>query len=244
MLKVPDSAAVQLTPGPWQVTYGYSIHLALLIDFLFSSRRRHTSFDCDWSSDVCSSDLGRPPSPDPDRRGAGRSVHRLPRHPAGAPDPRLRRDRRPRARPPGGAVLPRLLRQLLLPAFVRLLRRRVADGLPPAQQDRRVQAQPGAAEAAGPAAPPGLAGSPDHDPGRQRVLPLEADAVVRFPRDRLRPGAGPQPGPPAAGRRLDRPGGASVPAVGPAAAGLRLLRLRGLELGPAAARDRQGRAHR
>src|SRR5688572_26576985 len=23
----------------------------------FSSRRRHTSFDCDWSSDVCSSDL-------------------------------------------------------------------------------------------------------------------------------------------------------------------------------------------
>src|SRR5256886_6704800 len=29
-------------PGPW---------------FLFSSRRRHTRFDCDWSSDVCSSDL-------------------------------------------------------------------------------------------------------------------------------------------------------------------------------------------
>src|SRR5579859_8246152 len=26
-------------------------------DFFFSSRRRHTSFDCDWSSDVCSSDL-------------------------------------------------------------------------------------------------------------------------------------------------------------------------------------------
>src|SRR2546430_8801775 len=23
----------------------------------FSSRRRHTRFDCDWSSDVCSSDL-------------------------------------------------------------------------------------------------------------------------------------------------------------------------------------------
>src|SRR5256886_7005411 len=28
--------------------------------FFFSSRRRHTRFDCDWSSDVCSSDL-RPP---------------------------------------------------------------------------------------------------------------------------------------------------------------------------------------
>src|SRR2546430_10843725 len=25
--------------------------------FFFSSRRRHTIFDCDWSSDVCSSDL-------------------------------------------------------------------------------------------------------------------------------------------------------------------------------------------
>src|SRR2546430_11685984 len=25
--------------------------------YFFSSRRRHTRFDCDWSSDVCSSDL-------------------------------------------------------------------------------------------------------------------------------------------------------------------------------------------
>src|SRR5205085_8931987 len=25
--------------------------------FFFSGRRRHTMFDCDWSSDVCSSDL-------------------------------------------------------------------------------------------------------------------------------------------------------------------------------------------
>src|SRR2546430_487166 len=30
---------------------------ALCIFFFFSSRRRHTRFDCDWSSDVCSSDL-------------------------------------------------------------------------------------------------------------------------------------------------------------------------------------------
>src|SRR2546430_17735344 len=28
--------------------------------FFFSSRRRHTRFDCDWSSDVCSSDLPLP----------------------------------------------------------------------------------------------------------------------------------------------------------------------------------------
>src|SRR6267143_4464239 len=27
--------------------------------FFFSSRRRHTSWNCDWSSDVCSSDLAR-----------------------------------------------------------------------------------------------------------------------------------------------------------------------------------------
>src|SRR2546430_13915832 len=32
-----------------------------MILFFFSSRRRHTRFDCDWSSDVCSSDLDRSP---------------------------------------------------------------------------------------------------------------------------------------------------------------------------------------
>src|SRR2546430_12447756 len=37
-----------------------SVRIALLEVqwfFFFSSRRRHTRFDCDWSSDVCSSDL-------------------------------------------------------------------------------------------------------------------------------------------------------------------------------------------
>src|SRR5205085_5711303 len=29
----------------------------LILVLLLSSRRRHTRFDCDWSSDVCSSDL-------------------------------------------------------------------------------------------------------------------------------------------------------------------------------------------
>src|SRR2546430_15531629 len=29
----------------------------VVVVFFFSSRRRHTRFDCDWSSDVCSSDL-------------------------------------------------------------------------------------------------------------------------------------------------------------------------------------------
>src|SRR5207302_4538699 len=31
--------------------------------FFFSSRRRHTRFSRDWSSDVCSSDLGGEPRP-------------------------------------------------------------------------------------------------------------------------------------------------------------------------------------
>src|SRR2546427_8590675 len=33
--------------------------LSLFFFFFFSSRRRHTRFDCDWSSDVCSSDLAQ-----------------------------------------------------------------------------------------------------------------------------------------------------------------------------------------
>src|SRR5256886_4714400 len=47
---------------PVVVTVG-SIHGGtkhnIISDVFFSSRRRHTRFDCDWSSDVCSSDLGR-----------------------------------------------------------------------------------------------------------------------------------------------------------------------------------------
>src|SRR2546430_6554275 len=34
-----------------------SSFLVYAVFFFFSSRRRHTRFDCDWSSDVCSSDL-------------------------------------------------------------------------------------------------------------------------------------------------------------------------------------------
>src|SRR2546430_3982667 len=33
------------------------VHSYIVSFFFFSSRRRHTRFDCDWSSDVCSSDL-------------------------------------------------------------------------------------------------------------------------------------------------------------------------------------------
>src|SRR2546430_13270452 len=35
----------------------YAVVVGYAVLFFFSSRRRHTRFDCDWSSDVCSSDL-------------------------------------------------------------------------------------------------------------------------------------------------------------------------------------------
>src|SRR5690242_21358084 len=45
--------------------------------FFFSSRRRHTRLTCDWSSDVCSSDLTRTPG---SSSGSGGSPNvRLPR---------------------------------------------------------------------------------------------------------------------------------------------------------------------
>src|SRR2546430_4210596 len=43
----------------------------VMVCFFFSSRRRHTRFDCDWSSDVCSSDLFRSALP----RFVGRARH-------------------------------------------------------------------------------------------------------------------------------------------------------------------------
>src|SRR2546430_5533777 len=50
--------------------------LSCFFFFFFSSRRRHTRFDCDWSSDVCSSDLSPTPRSFPSNfflpgRGAG-----------------------------------------------------------------------------------------------------------------------------------------------------------------------------
>src|SRR5256886_4152463 len=39
------------------MTFCLNINRFCFFFFFFSSRRRHTRFDCDWSSDVCSSDL-------------------------------------------------------------------------------------------------------------------------------------------------------------------------------------------
>src|SRR5260370_13237228 len=37
--------------------FSFALFSGQLVLFFFSSRRRHTRFKCDWSSDVCSSDL-------------------------------------------------------------------------------------------------------------------------------------------------------------------------------------------
>src|SRR2546430_12714860 len=39
------------------MAFGLGARRTMVVLFFFSSRRRHTRFDCDWSSDVCSSDL-------------------------------------------------------------------------------------------------------------------------------------------------------------------------------------------
>src|SRR3954466_2264326 len=50
----------QLTVSPIELdsTGSKALRAALPGAFFFSSRRRHTILSCDWSSDVCSSDLG------------------------------------------------------------------------------------------------------------------------------------------------------------------------------------------
>src|SRR2546430_12688055 len=41
------------------MSLGPIVLIPVCVYVFFSSRRRHTRFDCDWSSDVCSSDLHR-----------------------------------------------------------------------------------------------------------------------------------------------------------------------------------------
>src|SRR2546430_1691518 len=73
-MKGHGNKATRYAPQEWQAIGGYiraadelsrtvgclpsGTHVqGILAFFFFSSRRRHTRFDCDWSSDVCSSDL-------------------------------------------------------------------------------------------------------------------------------------------------------------------------------------------
>src|SRR5215211_48133 len=56
--------------------YMFRYFIGISIYFFFSSRRRHTRSLCDWSSDVCSSDLHRARD-SPDLRGQARDDVRL-----------------------------------------------------------------------------------------------------------------------------------------------------------------------
>src|SRR2546422_6565752 len=56
-------------------TYYLSMHMRFFV-FFFSSRRRHTRCSRDWSSDVCSSDLGQCGENDHQRRAVRRSHRR------------------------------------------------------------------------------------------------------------------------------------------------------------------------
>ena len=77
------------------------------------------------------------------------------------------------------ALLPRLLRQLLLPAAVRVLRPATAVRLPAAQPHRRGAAHRGDPEAAGAPAAPGLARGAHHLARRLGLLPPARDQLVR-----------------------------------------------------------------
>src|SRR5256886_6740279 len=59
----PPSAASnrqQATAAAWRAPASVIAVRVHPLFFFFSSKRRHTGFGCDWSSDVCSSDLGHP----------------------------------------------------------------------------------------------------------------------------------------------------------------------------------------
>src|SRR5256885_7888512 len=51
--------ALHLVEQKQDLLYAYVLLTRLFFFFFFSSRRRHTRLQGDWSSDVCSSDLGR-----------------------------------------------------------------------------------------------------------------------------------------------------------------------------------------
>src|SRR5947209_3101663 len=104
----------------------FYVFILFFFFFFFSSRRRHTRYWRDWSSDVCSSDLGRAEPSSRDRRAlSGPQVEpELP----GAPDP-ARGDREPDH---GGAAEVQRggARLQHAPAPLPRLHRRVAGGLP------------------------------------------------------------------------------------------------------------------
>src|SRR5256886_2719772 len=123
-----DSCApVSTACAPYFGTDQPRVTAVFRILFVFASRGRHTRFDCDWSSDVCSSDLHRPVDLGPargrehrDRRRPGRPAPPG-RRTARAAGPRHRRTRAARrtaaarARP----AVPRGFGQRLVPVGLR-----------------------------------------------------------------------------------------------------------------------------
>src|SRR6266571_133473 len=55
--EIPEGASVAIIENLAAETRNQIFQFGLRVEvFFFSSRRRHTSLTCDWSSDVCSSD--------------------------------------------------------------------------------------------------------------------------------------------------------------------------------------------
>src|SRR6266511_3201861 len=114
---------------------------ALSVFFFFSSRRRHTRFSRDWSSDVCSSDLVAGVCADPGRRrgegGAASTVHGRHARDRLQPGVPARRDRvRPVGRGAAEADLaaaprsdPRGRRRLLVPDHADQARRLIVSAV-------------------------------------------------------------------------------------------------------------------
>ncbi len=98
---------------------------------------------------------------------------------AGADHPRSRRHRRPAARASGGALLPRLLRLLLLSAAVRVLRPASVGGQAASFRHRRQRGQRGGGRADCPANPRPLAVRAHPAAGRQWLCARGANGVVR-----------------------------------------------------------------
>ena len=170
------------------------------------------------------------------QRHSGRAVHCFVQARAGRTGARLRRHRRSGPRQSGRASLQRLLRQLLLPAAVRVLRRAAAGRLPAPGEEGRGAACGGDSEAAGDATAPSVAGRAHHLPRRLRFLPPAAAVLVRAQLRALRRrhgartaacwrspsgGAskrrGPSPGP--SNRNASSASSTTAPAAGPATAG-------------------------
>ena len=104
---------------------------------------------------------------------------------AAADHPRSRRDRRPAARRAGGPLLPRLLRLLLLPAAVRVLRPPSAGGQAAAGEHRRGGGRGRGDGADRRANPPALAEGAHPAARRLRLCARGSDGLVRGQRRRL-----------------------------------------------------------